>query len=126
MILLDTHVVAWLYAGETERFPAGARRRLEEGDLAVSPLVGLELQYLHEIGRLSEPADAVLAGLARLIGLRTADCSLAELVGHAAGLSWTRDPFDRLIAAHSIAEQAPLLTADANLAAHLSLAVWDG
>ena len=126
MMLLDTHVVAWLYSGDTGRFPAAAARRLEQDDLAVSPLVGLELQYLHEIGRVSEPADAVLAALARATGLRTVDCSLVELIGHASGFDWTRDPFDRLIAAHATVEQAPLLTADRHLHAHLPLAVWEG
>jgi PIN domain nuclease of toxin-antitoxin system len=125
MILLDTHVVAWLHAGETERFPGPARERLEAESLAISPLVGLELQYLHEIDRVSEPADAVLAALGRTLGLRSADCSLTELIGRAAGLSWTRDPFERLIAAHATVEQAPLLTADRNIRANLPLAVWD-
>lgn len=125
MILLDTHVVAWLYAGETQRFPAGPRRLLEEDDLAVSPVVGLELQYLHEIERLSQSSDVVLAALGRTLGLRVVDCSVAELVDHAIGFDWTRDPFDRLIAAHATTQQAPLLTADRDIRAHLPLAVWD-
>lgn len=126
MILLDTHVVAWLHSGDTGRFPDGARHLLETEDLAASPLVGLELQYLHEIGRTSQPAAEVLAGLSRTLGLRVADCSLVELIGHAASLSWTRDPFDRLIAAHASLERVPLLTADQNIREHLPLAVWDG
>jgi PIN domain nuclease of toxin-antitoxin system len=125
VILLDTHVVAWLYAGETERFPERVRGRLETGDLVVSPLVGLELTYLREIGRITESADAVLAALGRTIGLRVADCSLSELVARAGALDWTRDPFDRLLAAHAIVEQAPLLTADRTLLSHLPLAVWE-
>jgi PIN domain nuclease of toxin-antitoxin system len=127
VILLDTHVVAWLYAGETGRFPDSVVRRLEaEDDLAVSPLVALELQYLHEIGRTSQPADTVLTALGRTLGLRTADCSLAELIGHAIAFDWTRDPFDRLLAAHATAEHVPLLTADRRIRDHLRLAVWDG
>jgi PIN domain nuclease of toxin-antitoxin system len=126
LILLDTHVVAWLYAGDTGRFPDGARRLIEAEDLATSPLVGLELQYLHEIGRTSQPGSEVLATLSRTIGLRVADCSLLELVGRAADLSWTRDPFDRLIAAHANLERAPLLTADEHIRQNLPLAVWAG
>jgi len=125
VILLDTHVVAWLHAGDTDRFPDRARELLEAEALAISPLVRLELQYLHEIGRTSEPADAVLAALGRTLGLRVVDCSLAELIGHASGLDWTRNPFDRLLAAHATVEQAPLLTADSTIRANLSLAVWD-
>lgn len=125
MILLDTHVVAWLHAGDTARFPDRARDLLETETLAVSPLVGLELQYLHEIGRTSEPADTVLAALGRTLGLRVVDCSLTELIARATGLDWTRDPFDRLLAAHATVEQAPLLTADRSIRANLRLAVWD-
>lgn len=125
MILLDTHVAAWLYAGDVGRFPDRARGLLESEALAVSPMVRLELQYLHEIGRTSEPADVVLAALGRLLGLRAADCSLVELIARATGLDWTRDPFDRLLSAHALVERAPLLTADGGIRANLPLAVWD-
>jgi PIN domain nuclease of toxin-antitoxin system len=43
----------------------------------------------------------------------------------AAGLTWTRDPFDRLIAAHAILSGAPLLTADRRILANLPQATWD-
>jgi PIN domain nuclease of toxin-antitoxin system len=43
----------------------------------------------------------------------------------AAGLSWTRDPFDRLIAAHAILADATLLTADRTILANLPQAAWD-
>lgn len=54
-----------------------------------------------------------------------ADASLAELVQAAAPLSWTRDPFDRLIAAHAIVANAQLVTADETIRENLPLAVWD-
>lgn len=126
LTLLDTHVVAWLYAGATERFPDRARERLDRDELAVSPVVGLELQYLYEIGRVTEPAERVLDALAGSVGLAVADRGVAELVDRAVGLDWTRDPFDRLLAAHALAADAPLLTADRDLREHLPLAVWEG
>jgi PIN domain nuclease of toxin-antitoxin system len=43
----------------------------------------------------------------------------------AAGLTWTRDPFDRLIAAHAIVADAPLLTADRTILDNLPQAIWD-
>ena len=94
-------------------------------DAFVSPIVELELTYLYEIGRVSQPAAMPLAALRRSIGLRVADVSLVELVDAAAGLSWTRDPFDRLIAAHAIVADAPLVTADKTIQANLPLATWD-
>lgn len=41
------------------------------------------------------------------------------------GLTWTRDPFDRMIAAQAIVADAPLVTADRTILANLPLAVWD-
>lgn len=58
------------------------------------------------------------------IGLQVADASLADVAGAAADLTWTRDPFDRLIAAQAIAANAPLVTADRTILANLPLATW--
>jgi PIN domain nuclease of toxin-antitoxin system len=98
---------------------------LASEDAFTSPIVELELTYLHEIGRVTEPAATPLASLRRSIGLQIADASLAELARAAQSLSWTRDPFDRLIAAHAIVADTPLLTADETIRANLPLAVWD-
>jgi PIN domain nuclease of toxin-antitoxin system len=124
LILLDTHVVGWLYAGADERIPSAARELLGSQDPFVSPIVELELTYLHEVGRVSEPATAPLSALRKAIGLQVADVSAAALAHAAAGLSWTRDPFDRMIAAQAIVADAPLLTADRTILANLSLATW--
>lgn len=91
----------------------------------MSPVVELELTYLFEIGRVTEPAAAPLEALRRSVGLEVVDVPLADVV-HAAGpLSWTRDPFDRLIAAHAIVAGAPLVTADETIRENLPLALWD-
>jgi PIN domain nuclease of toxin-antitoxin system len=80
---------------------------------------------LHEIGRARDPAPVMLAALRQSIGLEVADVSLRELSSVAIGLSWTRDPFDRMIAAQAIIADAPLLTADRAILANLPLATWD-
>jgi len=98
---------------------------METEFIGVSPIVELELTYLYEIGRVSEPASAPLAALRRTLGLQIVDVSTVELVQAAASLSWTRDPFDRLIAAHAIVANAPLITADETIRANLPLAIWD-
>ena len=54
MIHLDTHVVVWLYAGRTDLLSAAAVEAIEEHSMAISPIVLLELEYLHEIGRTTE------------------------------------------------------------------------
>lgn len=67
----------------------------------------------------------MLAALRQNIGVEVADVSLAELAHTAVGLTWTRDPFDRMIAAQAIATDAPLVTADRIILANLPLATWD-
>lgn len=85
----------------------------------------MELTYLYEVGRVTEPASAPLGALRRSIGLQVSDVSLAELIEAAKALTWTRDPFDRLIAAHAIVSGAPLVTADRTILENLPLASWD-
>jgi PIN domain nuclease of toxin-antitoxin system len=123
---LDTHVVVWLYAGELERFPLGVRKQLEKADLAISPAVLLELQYLFEIKRLAEPASLVLADLEQRLGLKVSDTPFARVASAALALSWTRDPFDRLIVAQAIVQAAPLVTADRIIRKHYPAAAWSG
>jgi len=123
-LLLDTHVVVWLYAGQTDRFPPGTRQLLEDSSLAISPIVELELAYLHEIGRINERAPAILGDLSARIGLIVEQIPFGQICAEAVTLTWTRDPFDRLQAAHAIAKQLPLLTKDARILQHLELATW--
>jgi PIN domain nuclease of toxin-antitoxin system len=97
---------------------------LDGGDIAASPLVLLELAYLKEVGRARDPVPTMRAALRRDIGLEIIDVSLLELTQAAIELTWTRDPFDRLIAAHAIVAAAPLVTADRTILQNLSLATW--
>jgi PIN domain nuclease of toxin-antitoxin system len=109
----------------SERLPRPARALIDAHEPQVSPLVLLELEYLHEVGRARDPAAMMLSALQRSIGLQVADVALIELVQAASRLSWTRDPFDRLIAAHAIVADAPFVTADETIRANLPLATWD-
>jgi PIN domain nuclease of toxin-antitoxin system len=124
VIHLDTHVVVWLYAGDTSRFPVGARRRLEREALRISPIVALELQYLHEVGRISESASAVLEDLSHRLGLAEDGGDFASVVTAARALAWTRDPFDRLIVGHAAVGGTSLLTKDRTIRRHYRHAVW--
>lgn len=124
MILLDTHVVVWLYAGEVEMFPPGVRRLLDASELTVSPIVEVELAYLSEIGRMIASPTDVLGELAGRMGLTVAQISFGQLCAEAVALSWTRDPFDRLQAAHAIAKNMALVTRDTRIRKHLRLATW--
>lgn len=80
---------------------------------------------MHEIGRARDPAPAMLAALRQSIGLEIDSAPFAEVAHTATGLTWTRDPFDRLIAAQAIVADAPLVTADRTILDNLPLATWD-
>ncbi|NLH48001.1 MAG: type II toxin-antitoxin system VapC family toxin [Myxococcales bacterium] len=123
LIHLDTHVVAWLYSGDRARLRP-VWRTLGKSELAISPAVLLELQYLYEIGRVAAPAETVRQDLVERIGLCLAATAFPQVVGEALRQSWTRDPFDRLIVAQAIVEKRRLLTADENIQKHCHAAYW--
>ena len=121
---LDTHVAAWLFAGEVAMLSAGARQALEKGDLLASPAVLLELQHLYETKRVGESGDHVLDDLRRRIGLRLCDLPFADVAHRALQQGWTRDPFDRLIVAQAMLRDSVLVTKDRRLRTHYRRAVW--
>ena len=124
MIHLDTHVLVWVLAGEHDRLTRGVRRLLEAERLVYSPMLELELTYLHEIGRVRLPAAEVLAELTTALELTRSRQPFEQVVAHAQPLTWTRDPFDRLLCGNALADGARLLTADTTMREHLSEAVW--
>lgn len=122
---VDTHVIVWLLAGKFGLLSAQASGLLSSDQAVVcSPMVRLELQFMHEIGRLTFPADEVLAEAYRQLGITVEDRSFAQLVEPALALMWTRDPFDRLIVAQAALESAPLITRDRLIRQHYEHAVW--
>jgi PIN domain nuclease of toxin-antitoxin system len=125
VIHLDTHVIVWLYDGQTARFPDTVKGALEENALLFSPMVELELEYLYEIGRLQVNSTAVLTDLKERIGIRVSSAHFEKIIEHARDLRWTRDPFDRVIVATAMADDVALITRDATILANYALARWD-
>lgn len=121
---LDTHVAVWLVAGERRRLRP-VQARIRRSALFLSPVALLELEFLREIGRLRGPVSEVWKILNEDYGVRLADAELGGLCGQARQLSWTRDPFDRLIAAQAMLADALLLTADESMLARCPVAHWD-
>lgn len=123
MIHLDTHVAVWLRMGDRRRLKP-VRELLARGPLGLSPFVVLELQALFEIGRLRETGRWITEQLAEDHGVEVVTAHLAGAAERALDMSFTRDPFDRLIAAHALVANATLLTSDELLRAHVSCARW--
>jgi PIN domain nuclease of toxin-antitoxin system len=126
VILLDTHVIVWLYEDPERLIPPQVRQRLNDEPLGLSPFVRLELQYLFEAGRVTVPAGTIVDELTPSLELAQTDPPSALICEVAAELDWTRDPFDRLITAQAIATTTPLVTKDRTIRSHSQLAWWSG
>ena len=124
LIYLDTHAAAWLYAGRVDLFTARGLRTINEEDLTISPAVVLELEYLHEIGRLAVGGNAITQGLSAQLGLTVCDRPFAAVVEAALDQDWTRDPFDRLIVGQAALSGSTLLTKDRTIRSHYRNAAW--
>ena len=124
MIYLDTHVVVWLYAGLTDKLSETAKSLINENDILISPICRLELQYLHEIGRISAGPEVIIPALSKQIGLRVCDKEFDVITALACTLKWTRDPFDRIIAANAGLQENVLLTKDQTILGNYDSAVW--
>ena len=107
-----------------ERLGRAGRRAIESGSLVASPAAVLELEFLHEIGRLKPSATKVVAALSAEIGLRVCDITFRMVVDRALSESWGRDPFDRLIVANAKAVSAPLVTKDDRILENYARALW--
>lgn len=108
--LLDTHFLIWLIVGSP---------RLDEHPWldgyrpwGISPISLLEMQFLSELGRLELDGEGFLDRVANDSRFVLDEAPLIGLIRHALRLEWTRDPFDRLLAAHSASRRVPLCTVD--------------
>ena len=114
MLLLDTNALIWLHQRDRRT------KRLEKNiTLYASPASLLELQILVEAGRLrlrSGYGVDQFVGDARWL---LDDPPAADWFSHAVEVSWTRDPFDRLIVAHAELRGWRLATGDAELVTRL-------
>ena len=118
---LDTHIAVWLAAGDKRRLKS-VRKELSRGQIFVSPFVVLELEFLFEVGRIRARSGEVLSVLEEH-GVAVCDGNLRDLVPVATSLAWTRDPFDRLIVAHSLERKAKLITMDETILANAPNAI---
>lgn len=109
-ILLDTHFLLWIILDipRIDDFPWLERYR----PWGVSPVSLLEVQFLSEVGRLEVRQPDFVEAIGRDPRFVLDEVPLVPLIEKALPLSWTRDPFDRLLAAHSLARRVPLCTLD--------------
>ncbi|MBI1356200.1 MAG: PIN domain-containing protein [Acidobacteria bacterium] len=116
---LDTHAAVWLRRGP-DWLSERAAEVVETHDLLVSPMVLFELQYLHELGRVRDAPEELLAFLRTSMGVSVCDLPWETVVQAAAQEQWTRDPFDRLIVANAKTRGGLLLTSDRHILSHFT------
>ena len=118
-------MLLWLSERRRNVLGAAALKLARSQDWLISPSVILELEILHEIKRIKATADRVLSAAGQVGNLSISKTPFAEIAEASRKLSWTRDPIDRLVTAHAIADGARLLTADGHILRHFKDAVWD-
>jgi len=125
MIYLDTHVVIWLYASVSKSISPAAYMAIEAADdLRVSPMVLLEMDFLHEINRISVGSNEIFTYLRHHLGITVCDRAFGDVVTNASAQSWTRDPFDRLIVAQAALGKDRLISKDAMIQNHYPETLW--
>jgi PIN domain nuclease of toxin-antitoxin system len=124
IVHLDTHIIVWLYSGSIELLSERAKSTLEDSALVISPMVLLELFYLKETNRLNADPHDMVNDLRDRIGLAMDSTAMPLVIDQALHLSWTRDPFDRLITAQAASYDRYLLTKDATIREHYPKAIW--
>jgi PIN domain nuclease of toxin-antitoxin system len=113
--LLDTHVFLWLL-GDPSQVPASVVEAVGQprARLLVSAVSAFEVSTKHRIGKLPG-VGPLLFDWDRRVGAMKAE-ELPVLTRHsllAGALEWEhRDPFDRLLVAQAILEDATLVTSD--------------
>jgi PIN domain nuclease of toxin-antitoxin system len=120
-LLLDTHTILWM----TEQVPKlgrAARRScdlaLAAGELAIPTVVVFEIGWALKRGRIEGPANVrVWRNRILSLGIREIDLSAEIAMGAVELEDLHGDPFDRIIVATALAEDAILLTADRPLLA---------
>jgi PIN domain nuclease of toxin-antitoxin system len=114
MTLLDTNALIWLEQGHRRAKPL---IKLDAA-LYVSPASLLELRMLDEIGRI-RLGPGGLEALAQDERWLVDDPPATGWFLRSSEISWTRDPFDRLIVAHAQLRGWRLATGDSALLAQL-------
>ena len=70
VVYLDTYLVIWLYSSQLELIPEESKALLKKGNLLISPIVELEIQYLLEIKKIKKTAQVVIRALQNEINLQ--------------------------------------------------------
>ncbi|MEO8528835.1 MAG: type II toxin-antitoxin system VapC family toxin [Pseudolysinimonas sp.] len=114
-VLLDTHALIWALTDPSLLSPKARELIGARGnELVVSAASAWEIATKYRNGRLPQLESTVLSYEAQLATLGTVELPISTAHALLAGrLVWAhKDPFDRMLAAQSMLENAPLITSD--------------
>lgn len=110
-LLLDTHVVLWALAGDSELSAAMRQRIVDPANrVLVSAVSAWEITIKKGLGRLRAPDD--LEDQLQAGGFTTLDVTLQHAVAVGELADHHADPFDRLLIAQARVEALTLVTRD--------------
>jgi PIN domain nuclease of toxin-antitoxin system len=114
-LLADTHVLIWLTMDPERLTPAALAATTDRANrLLVSTAPVWEMSIKHHLGKLPQAAPLIedLDGALATLGADLLPVSGRHAI-RAGQLAWAhRDPFDRMLAAQAMADDAVLVTAD--------------
>jgi PIN domain nuclease of toxin-antitoxin system len=122
-LLLDTHSALW-WLGDDDRLGAMAADLLDDAtnDVLLSAAVVWEVAIKRSLGKLTAPdgfAATLIGAGANPLPVTIAHAEAVEL------LAWHhRDPFDRMLIAQAVVEQATLVSNDEALLPYGVALVW--
>jgi PIN domain nuclease of toxin-antitoxin system len=126
-VLLDTHALLWALVSP-EKLSRKARAVIENAEnvRVVSAASAWEIATKFRIGKLSAAEDVVRDYSRHLTTLMAEELPVTSRHALAAGLWDTahRDPFDRLLAAQSVAEGIALVTNDSEMRHFPVMTIW--
>jgi PIN domain nuclease of toxin-antitoxin system len=111
LILLDTNALLWLQGRHRRSRPLSRW----SSRLYISPASLLEIQILLEVQRIRLRPNTSVINLVEDPRWLLDEPPSAAWFTEALDLSWTRDPFDRLLVAHSRYRGWRLATGDTNI-----------
>ena len=129
-VVLDTHVLYWLWAGDTDRVSERASATVAEADqLLVAAITWYELALLFERGRIEVLEQSQASALSSMAERVTTAPLTWQIARRASVLerqaAFPRDPADRLIYATATERDVQLVTADRRLRRYSAdVCVW--
>jgi PIN domain nuclease of toxin-antitoxin system len=121
---VDTHALIWLYEENAKAFSSRGREMLEASHIIIPSFVWLELVMMEQKGRLGHSLASLQSFIAKTLTIRALKADISKICRAAHPLTWTRDPFDRMIVAECIFHNIPLVTKDRLIRKHYKKAIW--